>query len=198
MASTAPSWVTLADGEEIVWSGHPSNRRVAQELVGETVLVVLGVALALAPIQEYAPAWVPELGYYPLLLSVVGLVLGAATWLRFKTIAYVLTTSELYKKEGLVSRDVETLRLDRVQDHGFEQSAFERIAGYGDVYVSTAGRSGANFQFEDVDRPQDVAARISEQLEDVRGGMGGQPGAEPTAPEQPADEPDGAGDPSAE
>lgn len=176
----APSWVTLTEGEQVVWSGRPSNVRVAEELLLETVLVAVGLALFLAPVDEYVPVDVPDLGVYPLALVAIGALLAAVTWIRFKLTAYVLTTKELYKKEGLVSRSVQTMRLDRVQDHGFEQSALQRIFGYGDVYVSTAGSSGSNFAFENAPNPDEVAAHISEQLEAVRGR---QPAGQQVAPE---------------
>lgn len=166
--ASAPDWVTLTEGEQVVWSGRPSTKRVAEEVVGESLLVVLGVALTVAPIQAYAPVEVPDPGLYPLVLSAVGVLLAAVTYVRFKVVAYVLTTEELYRKEGLVSRSVQTLRLDRVQDHGFEQSAKQRLLGYGDVSVSTAGSSGTDLAFRNVPNPEAVAARISEQLEATR------------------------------
>lgn len=167
MASNEPSWVTLTEGEEVVWAGRPSNARVGEELLGETLLIAIGVALFAAPIDQYAPPSVdvPELGYYPLALVGLGVVLAFVTWVRFKLTAYVLTTQELYKKQGLVSRKVETMRLDRVQDHRFEQSALQRIFGYGHVYVSTAGTNGSNLVFRNVPSPEAVSAHISEQLE---------------------------------
>lgn len=168
MSSNAPGWVTLTDGEAVVWSGGPSNVRVTEELFLEAVLIVAGIALVVAPVQQYLPAAVPDLGLYPLVLVGLGLLLVAVTYVRFRAIGYVLTSEELYAKRGLVSREVRTMRLDRVQDHGFEQSALQRVFGYGHVYVSTAGSSGIDLAFENVPNPDEVSGRLSEQLEAVR------------------------------
>lgn len=164
----APDWVTLTEGEEIVWSGRPSTVRVLEELVGEFLLIAAGVALVLPPVQQLFPAQIPDVGYYPLAISAVGFLLAAATWIRFKNVAYVVTTKEIYKKEGLVGRTVQTMRLDRVQDHGYQQSATQRLAGYGDMFVRTAGSDDTDLTLDDVPNPDQVSAHVSEQLEAQR------------------------------
>lgn len=165
-------WVTLTDSEQVVWSGGPSAVLVARELLAETLLVVVGIVVAgYGPglfeglgisFLEALPAGVRIVG---LLLAVAGILLWLLTYLRFSSIEYLVTTDEVYVKRGLVSRSVTNLRIDRIQDCGFEQSALQRLLGYGDVYVSTAGSGGAELVFEDVSDPANVNSTITNQLD---------------------------------
>ena len=175
-ANEVPDWVTLTDDETVVWRGGPSTARVVQELLGETLLVVGGLAVVAVGSGAVAAVDPPTLSAVPLGLVGVGLavvllgiVLGVVTYLRFRAIEYLITTSELYRKRGLFSRSVRNLRLERVQDSGFQQSAVQRLLGYGTVHVSTAGGGGVELRFRDVPDPEAVNGRITRQLDRVRG-----------------------------
>lgn len=54
-----------------------------------------------------------------LALAVIGALSGIVAYLRFRAREYLITTKELYRKQGLISRSVTNLRLERVQDSGF-------------------------------------------------------------------------------
>ncbi|MFW5919501.1 MAG: PH domain-containing protein [Halanaeroarchaeum sp.] len=175
MPNEVPDWVTLTEGEQVVWRGGPATVRIAQELIGEAVLVVLGLWLAVAPPAALFGVALPTIPVVPLGLVGVGLVLagvgvlsGVVTYLRFRAVEYLVTTEELYHKRGLLSRSVTNLRLERVQDSGFTQSAFQRLFDYGHVHVSTAGGGGVELRFADVDDPSAVNAVITEHLDRVR------------------------------
>ncbi len=175
MAGESPSWVTLTDDEAIVWTGGPSRIRIAEELLGETIIVLVGVALLVlaAPIGATNPVAFP--GFIPgglagvgLLVVAIGVGLAGVTYLRFHAIVYIITSDEVYVKRGVVSRQVRNLRLDRIQDCGFRQSLLGRLLGYGDVYVSTAGGSGIELEFWAVPDPAYVNGLITEHLDAVR------------------------------
>ena len=171
-----PDWVTLTDDETVVWRGGPSTARVVQELLGETLLVVVGLAVVAVGSGAVAAVDPPMLSAVPLGLVGVGLavvllgvILGVVTYLQFRAIEYLITTSELYRKRGLFSRSVRNLRLERVQDSGFQQSAVQRLLGYGTVHVSTAGGGGVELRFRNIPDPEAVNGRITRQLDRVRG-----------------------------
>ena len=175
-ANEVPDWVTLTDDETVVWRGGPSTARVVQELLGETLLVVVGLAVVAVGSGAVAAVDPPTLSAVPLGLVGVGLavvllgvVLGVVTYLQFRAIEYLITTSELYRKRGLFSRSVRNLRLERVQDSGFQQSAVQRLLGYGTVHVSTAGGGGVELRLRNIPDPEAVNGRITRQLDRVRG-----------------------------
>ena len=174
MPTDVPDWVTLTDDETVVWRGGPAPARVARDLLGEALLVVAGLALLAADAGVVGPD-LPAVPAVPLGLAGVGIAvvglgvaLTVASYLRFRAVEYLITSAELYRKQGLLSRSVRNLRLDRVQDSGFEQGALQRLLGYGTVRVSTAGGGGVEMRFRAVPDPEAVNARITRQLDRVR------------------------------
>ncbi|QLD89062.1 PH domain-containing protein [Natronomonas salina] len=170
-----PDWVTLTDGEKIVWSGGPSPVVIASSLLGEAVLVVVGLIIAGIGPGLVDGGTFPGAGALPggirfvgLIIALAGILAGLWTYLRFQSVEYVITSDELYVKRGMLSRSVTNLRLDRIQDSGFNQSASQRLLGYGDVYVSTAGSGGAELVFRNVNDPARVNNAITEQLDAAR------------------------------
>lgn len=175
MSEDIPDWVTLTEGEEVVWRGGPATIRIAEELAGEAVLIVAGLWLAVVQPAAVFGVGLPPVPVIPLGLAGIGLVLVAfgvvsviVTYLRFRAVDYLITTEELYHKRGLLSRSVKNLRLERVQDTGFTQTVFQRLFDYGNVHVSTAGGGGVELRFQNVDGPATVNGIIAEQLDRVR------------------------------
>lgn len=154
-----PDWVTLTDGEEVVWSGRPSIYPIVSSLLAGALLVVGGFVLYNLLPADLAFRWVAYL------LVPVGLLLMAVAYVRHTATRYVVTSNEVYKKTGLFSRDVTSLRLDRVQNTSFTQSLGQRLLSYGDVNVDTAGSGGTEIVFEDVSDPQEVSSLLTRQLD---------------------------------
>jgi uncharacterized membrane protein YdbT with pleckstrin-like domain len=154
--SVAPDWVTLTADEQVLWSGHPSHFLAVRSLLGGLALAVFGVVLA---------ALVPALSWFPLVLVPVGVLVVVAGVVSHRSTAYVITSAEVYEKTGLFSRTVTNLRLDRIQNTTFAQSFTERLLGYGDVRVDTAGSGGTELVLRAVPDPSGVNAVLTEQLD---------------------------------
>jgi len=157
---SVPEWVTLGEGEEIVWSGSPSLIVIAGSLVGGLLLMTAGVVLyGFVLPGDFEFRWVAWL------LLPLGMLVAGAAYVRHRSTRYVVTTNEVYRKTGLLSRRVTSLRLDRIQNTSFEQSFLERLLSFGDVHVDTAGTGGTEITFESVANPQEVSGLLTEQLD---------------------------------
>ncbi|WP_254536331.1 PH domain-containing protein [Halomarina litorea] len=154
-----PDWVTLTDGEEVVWSGQPSIYPILSSLVAGFLVALGGFVLYILLPQDLAFRWVVYL------LVPLGVLLMGVAYVRHTATRYVVTTNEVYKKTGLFSRDVTSLRLDRVQNTSFSQSLGQRLLSYGDVNVDTAGTGGTEITFESVANPQKVSSLLTRQLD---------------------------------
>ncbi|MFC6837659.1 PH domain-containing protein [Halomarina ordinaria] len=156
-AREVPDWVTLGADESVVWSGHPSFYPVAMSLVVGAVLFVLG------PIST---VFLPDpWRLVGVVLVVAGLALIGWTYLSHRSTQYVITSNEVYKKTGLVSRQVTSLRMGRIQNTTFTQSFPQRLLSYGDVHIDTAGSGATEIVFESVTDPQRVSRLLTEQLD---------------------------------
>jgi len=165
MSGETPEWVTLTEGEEVVWTGHPSLVTESGSVLFGVLLVAVGTAVAvgLGPIPGLPISPVPVGGA----IVLVGLLSVVAAYVRTRLTAYVLTTEEAYEKHGLLSRTVTNVRLDRVQNTGFAQSFGERLVGVGSVHLDTAGTSGTEFVLSSIPEPERVNGLVTEQLDRI-------------------------------
>jgi len=105
----------------------------------------------------------------PLSLLLVGLFIIAGAYLQRENTQYVVTTDGLYKKTGVLSRDVQRIDFGKVQNTSYSQGFFGSQFGYGNVDVSTAGGSGVELQFRSVPDPREVQELINKRVKASRG-----------------------------
>lgn len=134
---TGFDWISLDDDEEVIWSGEPRIKSIAPA-------VVLGVVL------------IPLVG--------LGLIVIAGAYLHVKNTDYVVTTDGLYKKTGTLSRKVQKIGFDKVQNISFSQGVFGNYFGYGNVEISTAGGSGVEMRFKSIADPKEIQERVNKEV----------------------------------
>ena len=128
-------WLSLDDGEEIVWESGPDRRTLV-------------------------PAFVVGI---PLALVLIGILVIVGEYLRVTNTRYVVTNRACYRKTGVLSRDVKRIEHEKVQDISYSQSVLGNYFGYGTVEISTAGGSGVEMAFKSVPDPRSVQHLISDQ-----------------------------------
>ena len=134
------SWLTLNEEERVVWTGKPHESSLVPALI-------IGV---------------------PLSILIVGLFIIAAAYLHRENTQYVVTTDALYKKTGVLSRDVQRIDFGKVQNTSYSQGFFGSQFGYGNVDISTAGGSGVEMQFQSVPEPRQVQELINKRVKTDR------------------------------
>ncbi|WP_156589515.1 PH domain-containing protein [Halorubrum sp. CBA1125] len=105
----------------------------------------------------------------PLSLILIGLFIIAGTYLQRENTQYVVTTDGLYKKTGILSRDVQRIDFGKVQNTSYSQGFFGSRFGYGNVDISTAGGSGIEMQFRSVPDPREIQELINKRVKGSRG-----------------------------
>lgn len=157
---SVPEWVTLSEDERIVWTGSPSFFVALWSLLTGFLVVLAGVALYVVLVAvQFEPR------RFVLWLVPLGIALIALSYLRHRSTRYVITTNEVYRKDGFLSRSVTSLRLDRVQNTSFSQSFLDRLFSLGDVNIDTAGSGATEIVFASVSNPQKVSGLLTEQLD---------------------------------
>ena len=145
--------LNLGPGEQIVFEGHPSWRAILGFYIkGIIVVAVVAVIASLV-------------GASTLLVTVIviggaALVVLAGLIRRIAT-RYTITTRRLNIKHGIVSRDVQETKIERVQDVNYRQTVFQRMLQIGDVAFDTAAENSASdFIFAGVADPEEVVDRV--------------------------------------
>ncbi len=158
----AADWLHLADGETVVWESRPHPITMGGGLPAGIFLTLAGlVVFGWATVNTDSRA----LQLLALLAMLVGGTIATIQYVYWTNTRYVITSSELYKKHGVISRDVTQFRLDRVQNTTLEQSVIGRFLGYGTITVYTAGSGDPELTFERTPRPGEAGGVLNEQLE---------------------------------
>lgn len=134
-------WLTLDEDESILWSAKPHESSLIPALV-------IGI---------------------PLSIVLIGLFIIAGAYFHRENTRYVVTTDALYKKTGIISRDVQRIDFGKVQNTSYSQGFFGSQFGYGTVEISTAGGSGVEMRFRSVPDPREVQERINRRIKTHRG-----------------------------
>ena len=91
----------------------------------------------------------------------IGLTLLGGLLKRITT-TYTITNRRLNIRRGLISRQIQETRLERVQNVNYSQSVYQRVMQIGDVDFDTAAGDDYNFIFAGVAEPEDVIHEVNE------------------------------------
>jgi uncharacterized membrane protein YdbT with pleckstrin-like domain len=130
----------LAEDEEVALDLHPHWK----VLIGPGLWLLLIVGLA-----SFFAATMPAgrqqgLGRLAV-LAIAGVLLGALVvlpWLRWLTTHFVITTSRVVIRTGILARRGRDIPLSRVNDVTFSSTVFERLLHCGTLVVESAGERG--------------------------------------------------------
>ena len=148
----------LAPGEQIMFQGHPSWRSILGFYI-KGLLAVLVIAFLVGLGTNIANGDT-DTGLV-ILVAVVGVaIVVLAGFIKRITTHYTITTRRLHIQRGIISRDIQETRLERVQNVNYNQSLLERILQVGDVDFDTAAGDDYNFIFVGVADPAEVVESV--------------------------------------
>jgi uncharacterized membrane protein YdbT with pleckstrin-like domain len=143
---------TPSPGEQVIFQGHPSWRSILAFYLKGLLIATLIALIAKLVGQGFATVFV-------ILLVGLGLTLVIGFVRRMATI-YTITNRRLNIKRGIIARDIQETRLERVQNVSYSQSAFERMLNVGAVDFDTASDAENTFVFSGVADPQEVVTQV--------------------------------------
>ena len=154
----------LQAGENVIYQGHPSWRAILGfYLKGALVGAAAGALAGL--IQS-------STGLAVLTFVVILAVTILAGFIKRVATVYTITDRRLNIKRGIISRNVQETRLQRVQNVNFSQGVYERLMQIGDVDFDTAGTDDSNFTFAGVSQPEEVVQQVERATPIVTGLQG--------------------------
>jgi uncharacterized membrane protein YdbT with pleckstrin-like domain len=149
----APVSLNLSAGERVIFEGHPSWRAILGfYLKGLLVAVIVGVIAKLI--------WGNGTAF--LVILVVLAVTVLAGFVKRVATTYTITNRRLNIKRGIVSREIQETRLERVQNVNYRQTVYQRLMQIGDVDFDTAASDDYNFIFAGVADPGDVVHAVDQ------------------------------------
>ena len=146
----------ISDGEELVLHLKPHWWTFWKSVLILVVVFVIAVLL-----RNTGVAFV---GWIAFLAALVYL---GVTYAKWTSTHFVISSDRLIFRQGLLSKHGIEIPLNRVNNVLFSQSLFERLFGFGDLTIESAGESGQS-QFENVRKPDAVQNEINRQVERQR------------------------------
>jgi uncharacterized membrane protein YdbT with pleckstrin-like domain len=146
-------------GEQVIFEGHPSWRSILGFYVRWAIAIALiaaGTALVTAIVDEVNEVLVGAVVVIGIALALLGGLLKRITT------TYTITDRRLNIKRGLISRQIQETRLERVQNVNYSQTVYQRVMQIGDVDFDTAAGDDYNFIFAGVAEPEDVVHEVHE------------------------------------
>ena len=146
--------LNLSPGEQVIFEGHPSWRAILGfYLKGILLAAIVGV---IARLFDVSSATV-----FLIVLVIIGLTVLVGFVKRVAT-TYTITNRRLNIKRGIVSREIQETRLERVQNVNYRQSVYQRVMQIGDVDFDTAATDDYNFIFAGVADPGEVVHSVDQ------------------------------------
>ena len=151
--------VRLGPGESVIFEGHPSWRSILDFYFKGAVVLVI-IAALVAVLTRVLGDEVDKT------LVVIVLIVGAAIgvlagFIKRVATRYTITNKRLNVKHGIISRDVQETRLERVQDVRYSQSVVQRLLQIGDVDFDTAADDPTSFVFAGVAEPREIVELVN-------------------------------------
>ncbi len=148
----------LTEGEVVVRAFRPHWKSLVIPVLW-TVPAVVGAVLN----ESLTPTGFPRNAIY----GIIGLgwiVIAGMPILRWWFSKFVLTNERLILRKGIVARSGVEIPLEVINDVLFSQTVFERILGFGDLVIESAGEQGQS-RFSDIPRPEDFQSELYRQRE---------------------------------
>jgi membrane protein YdbS with pleckstrin-like domain len=169
----------LSPGEQVIFQGHPSWRAILGFYLKGILITAIVAAIVAAATSLFGDEMSTGLVVVIVIAGValtilIGLIKRIAT-------TYTITNRRLNIKRGIISREVQETRLERVQNVNYDQSVFQRAMQIGDVDFDTAAGDDYNFIFAGVAQPEEVVEEVDRATRGAHSGLG-EPDEEHRAP----------------
>ena len=142
----------LTDDEEIIREFNPHWRVLAMS----ALWAVVGLAAIIVGMASFDGAGAWALGIAGAVAILVFALPPVVAW-KFRL--YVLTTERIIVRDGIVSRGGIEIPLENINNVLFQQNVVERLLGYGDVLIESAGSQGQS-RLTDIPDPEAFQSEV--------------------------------------
>ena len=139
----------LGENEQVVFVTHHHWLVLAGEILAESLLSIIIVALVTLLWLVWLPNPLVPLGYLLLIIPLISLWRDVLIW---KNREYVVTNRRVIQLAGVFNKSITDSSLDKVNDVKMSQSFLGRMLDYGNIEILTASELGVN-KFTYIGRP---------------------------------------------
>jgi uncharacterized membrane protein YdbT with pleckstrin-like domain len=131
----------LGENEQVVFVTHHHWLVLAGEILAESLLSIIIVALVTLLWLVWLPNPLVPLGYLLLIIPIISLWRDVLIW---RNREYVVTNRRVIQLSGVFSKNITDSSLDKVNDVKMSQTFMGRMLDYGNIEILTASELGVN------------------------------------------------------
>jgi uncharacterized membrane protein YdbT with pleckstrin-like domain len=131
----------LGENEQVVFVTHHHWLVLAGEILAESLLSIIIVALVTLLWLVWLPNPLVPLGYLLLIIPLISLWRDVLIW---RNREYVVTNRRVIQLSGVFSKNITDSSLDKVNDVKMSQTFMGRMLDYGNIEILTASELGVN------------------------------------------------------
>jgi uncharacterized membrane protein YdbT with pleckstrin-like domain len=150
--------------ERILFHGHPCWRSILGFYL-KGWLATVGAGVLAAAVTDVVAGHV-QAGWVVIVVAVCLAAVLIGGYLQRQRTLYTITSQRLTIRTGIVARDVQETRLDRIQNVNSRQSLLERMLGVGTIDFDTAAGAEYSFAFHGLAEPNKVVRTVDAALRD--------------------------------
>ena len=129
----------LADGEVIARRDHQHWLALFLDARAAVGVWIVAILLLVATIVFNLSVDVRNIvGIIVIVLAILGAVIFAYQWLRWRNEDYIVTNRRILKVTGIVNKRSADSSLEKINDLVLEENLLGRMLGYGDLDIITA------------------------------------------------------------
>jgi uncharacterized membrane protein YdbT with pleckstrin-like domain len=147
----------LTDGEEILTQFRPHWKVLLPAIGWAMLLAAIAGFVAAALPERWSPNW--SFGWSFGIALALWLVISAKALVAWYATNYVLTTERIVVRQGLIARTGTEIPLENITNVLFSQRVLERMLGYGDVLIESAGSQGQS-RLSDIPDPEAFQSEV--------------------------------------
>ena len=147
----------LTDDEEILHQFRP-HWKVLLPAIGWAMLLaaIAGFVAAVLP-DRWSPSW--SFGWSFGIALALWLAVSTKALVAWYATNYVLTNERIVVRQGLIARNGTEIPLENITNVLFSQRVIERMLGYGDVLIESAGSQGQS-RLSDITDPESFQSEV--------------------------------------
>lgn len=144
----------LLTGDEEILDRFRPHWKVLLPALGWAMLLAAALGVMLAAVGDASWRWAAAV-----VAIVLWLLLATRSVITWWGTTYLLTTERIIVRTGLLARSGTEIPLESIVNVLFSQRVIERLLGYGDILIESAGSQGQS-RLEDVPDPEAFQSEV--------------------------------------
>ena len=154
-------------GDETSFNEFDKKKEIVVRLYG-TIFVpsIIMLVLSLICFCIFTSSWLPFLTLIPITVLIIGICMLIAEIVRYNTEYYIISPEAICRRFGVINKEREDVRLDKIDGTHVKRGLFDLIFGSGKIIFYSVG--GREKRFGPIGHPYKIQGIIAEYVREYQ------------------------------